>query len=183
MRMSSSRASHKQLDAQAALCPGVWQALRASVPHLATWDDHDYGRTTPGPTSPKRAGAEGLPAILDVPPSDPRRRREASTRAAFGPTGRRVQVILLDTRFFRSPLKLTETRAHGRSVTSRTRTRRRRCSATSNGRGWPLACESPRTCTSLYRQCRSWPKATDGSAGATYRASASACTTWCAISV
>jgi len=42
----------------------------------------------------------------NIPLDDPRRQREGLYYATtFGPLGQRVQVILLDTRFFRSPLK------------------------------------------------------------------------------
>src|SRR3712207_7177711 len=47
----------------------------------------------------------------DVPPGDPRAGREGVYHAeTFGPEGQRVQVILLDTRYFRSPLRPTDQR-------------------------------------------------------------------------
>ena len=93
-----------------AAIPG-YAALRASVPILATWDDHDYGRNDAGVEFPRKR--ESQQAFLDffgVPADSPRRTREGVYHAAtFGPEGRRVQVILLDTRYHRSPLEEFET--------------------------------------------------------------------------
>jgi alkaline phosphatase D len=81
--------------------------LRRTVPVLATWDDHDYGRNDGGADFPHKAAAKQL--FLDfwqVPEGDPRRMRGGVHLAAIvGPEGRRVQIILLDTRTFRSPLR------------------------------------------------------------------------------
>src|SRR5207247_2149539 len=44
-----------------------------------------------------------------LPADDPRRSRPGVYHAAiYGPPGKRLQVILLDTRYFRSPLKVTD---------------------------------------------------------------------------
>ncbi len=49
--------------------------------------------------------------FFEVPKDDPRRRRPGIYSAhRFGPPGRTVQVVLLDTRYFRSPLKKRWTR-------------------------------------------------------------------------
>src|ERR671913_1923743 len=80
----------KESYAQAARVPGL-AALRASVPHLATWDDHDYGKNDAGADFAFRDQAQKL--FLDfwtVPPSDERHRRQAVYHAqTFGPSGRR----------------------------------------------------------------------------------------------
>ena len=95
--------------AKAATIPG-YRALRARVPALAVWDDHDYGQNDAGGDFPYRAEAKAL--FLDfwrVPADDPRRAREGIYFArSFGPPGMRLQVILLDTRSFRSPLIPTD---------------------------------------------------------------------------
>ncbi len=87
--------------------PGFRQ-LRQQVPLMATWDDHDYGLNDGGAEFSKRAESQKL--LLDFfnePADSPRRKQEGVYDAkSFGPTGRRVQVILLDTRYHRSPLKL-----------------------------------------------------------------------------
>lgn len=84
-----------------------YQGLRRRAPILATWDDHDFGVNDGGADYPRRreAQAEFL-RWLEEPATSPRWRRDGVYDAhTFGPVGRRVQVILLDTRFFRSRLK------------------------------------------------------------------------------
>jgi alkaline phosphatase D len=101
----------RQSYEQAAKVPGL-MALRRTVPHLATWDDHDFGKNDAGADFEGRREAQKLfMQFWDVPASDPRRSRDGVYDAqTFGPEGQRVQVILLDTRFFRSPLKPTDER-------------------------------------------------------------------------
>lgn len=81
--------------------------LRAAAPMLATWDDHDYGRNDAGAEYPLREVSQRI--MLDFfgePADSPRRGRPGIYHAeVLGPVGRRVQVILLDTRYFRSPLR------------------------------------------------------------------------------
>jgi alkaline phosphatase D len=100
--MAALRAAYDKLAAQ----PG-FRRLRAATRILATWDDHDYGTDDSGREHPARA--ESQRAFLDfwgVPKDSPRRRRQGVYHAeVFGPPGRRVQVILLDTRYHRSPLE------------------------------------------------------------------------------
>ena len=48
---------------QAAHVPGL-TALRASVPHLATWDDHDYGRNDGGEEFVHKRAPEALCRVL-----------------------------------------------------------------------------------------------------------------------
>ena len=82
-------------------------ALRASCPSLATWDDHDYGVNDGGDDYPQRVESQKI--FLDFwgdPANSARRKRPGVYDAhVFGPEGKRVQIILLDTRYFRSPLK------------------------------------------------------------------------------
>jgi alkaline phosphatase D len=91
--------------------PGL-RRLRDGVPHLATWDDHDYGLNDAGAEfAHKRESQRLFAAFWDLPADDPRRARDGVYFAAvFGPPGKRLQVILLDTRFFRSPLAPTDQR-------------------------------------------------------------------------
>lgn len=86
------------------------QGLRRKAPLLATWDDHDFGGNDAGASYPMKAEAQRLFLdFMDVPAESPRRRREGIYDAAvFGPAGKRVQVILLDTRYFRSDLATGE---------------------------------------------------------------------------
>lgn len=84
-----------------------FRELRRNVPILATWDDHDMGANDAGADYPKRRESkEEFLRWLDEPAESPRRQREGVYDArVFGPPGRRIQVILLDTRTFRGPLK------------------------------------------------------------------------------
>jgi alkaline phosphatase D len=99
--MQLMRSKYQRLAAN----PG-FQSYRSQVPSLATWDDHDYGANDGGCDYPQRAASQQV--FLDFwndPEASPRRQREGIYDArTFGPPGRRVQVILLDTRYFRSPL-------------------------------------------------------------------------------
>lgn len=83
-----------------------FRGLQQRGPVLATWDDHDYGVNDGGADYPMKREAQRLFLdFIDAPPDSPRRRREGIYDAqVFGPIGRRVQIILLDTRYFRSAL-------------------------------------------------------------------------------
>lgn len=83
-----------------------WQALRKKAPLMATWDDHDYGANDAGAEYPQKVESQALFFdFLDEPPDSPRRNRAGVyDTQVFGPPGRRVQVIMLDTRYFRSLL-------------------------------------------------------------------------------
>jgi alkaline phosphatase D len=91
--------------------PGFAQ-LRERVAHVAIWDDHDMGLNDGGAEFPHKQAAKN--AFLDfwrLPSDDPRRTREGLFHAmTMGPAGQRVQVILLDTRWFRSRPKVTDQR-------------------------------------------------------------------------
>jgi alkaline phosphatase D len=86
--------------------------LRANVPVLATWDDHDYGQNDGGGDFAHQRKAKQL--FLDfwgIESDDPRTARPGVYHArVFGPPGQRVQIILLDTRSFRSPFRPTDER-------------------------------------------------------------------------
>jgi len=86
--------------------------LRDSVAHLAVWDDHDYGVNDGGGDFPhKGVSKELFLKFWNVPETDVRRTRDGIYDSRIiGPPGMRVQVILLDLRWFRSPLKITDRR-------------------------------------------------------------------------
>lgn len=79
-------------------------------PILATWDDHDFGQNDGGVDCPiKKEAQVEFWNWLDEPTDSIRRKQEGVYHArTFGPTGKRVQIILLDTRYFRSPMKKVE---------------------------------------------------------------------------
>lgn len=86
--------------------------LRAAVPLAATWDDHDYGLNDAGADFFGREEAQRIfEDFWDVPPDSERASRPGVYDVVtYGPPGRRVQLILLDTRYFRSPLQPTDER-------------------------------------------------------------------------
>lgn len=80
--------------------------LRAEVPLLITWDDHDYGPNDAGGEFAYKAESQRIfNQVWGIGPDDPRSRREGVYHTqTVGPAGQRVQFILLDTRYFRTPL-------------------------------------------------------------------------------
>jgi alkaline phosphatase D len=100
------RNSYEQLAA----IPG-FSALRETCPVIGTWDDHDYGKNDAGEEfEGKQAAKDAFMKFFDTPEDSPLRERGGIYDAKiYGPEGKRVQVILLDTRWFRGPLrKLTK---------------------------------------------------------------------------
>jgi len=97
--------------ARAAKNPTI-RRLRATRPVLATWDDHDFGMNDAGRDFPNKWTSQELFLThWGVADDDPRRERDGVYHeATFGPEGQRIQIILLDTRFFRSSLKVTDDR-------------------------------------------------------------------------
>ena len=100
--MDVLRAKYRLLGEQ----PG-YKKLKAACPVLATWDDHDFGADDSGADYPlRRESQQVFLDFFDAPPDDVRRKRDGVYSAqVFGPEGKRVQLILLDTRYFRSPLQ------------------------------------------------------------------------------
>lgn len=87
-----------------------FSTFRASTPLLTTWDDHDYGANDAGIDYPFKALAKDLYLTAwDIPADDERRQRNGvHTSKIIGPDGQRVQIILLDTRSFRTELMKTD---------------------------------------------------------------------------
>ncbi len=108
------RALKQKKYQQLAAHPGYQELLR-TCPVLATWDDHDYGLNDSGGEFRKKEESQELFLDFFGEPADSPRRRQPGVYDAhiFGPPGRRVQVILLDTRYFRSPLKMLAHRVPG----------------------------------------------------------------------
>jgi len=91
----------------------LFAQLRNQSAILATWDDHDFGVNDGGADFPQRKESRKL--FLDFwPPGQPLPPHDGVYQSTIiGPPGRRVQIILLDTRYFRSPLKRGERRTGG----------------------------------------------------------------------
>jgi alkaline phosphatase D len=80
--------------------------LRDTTPLAATWDDHDFGEDDAGGDFPqKEASRQAFFDFWGEPVDSPRRARDGVYASyVFGPVGQRVQVILLDLRYNRTPL-------------------------------------------------------------------------------
>ena len=81
--------------------------LLAKVPLVGTWDDHDYGQNDAGVEFASKDDAQS--EFLDffgVAKDSPRRTRKGVYESwTFGAGDKCIQVILLDTRYHRSPIK------------------------------------------------------------------------------
>ena len=82
------------------------RTLRESKRVIGTWDDHDYGANDAGRSYPKRDRSQAhVLDFMDVPEEHPGRERAGIYSAhTYGPPGKRVKVILLDTRHDRDPV-------------------------------------------------------------------------------
>ncbi|GMP82021.1 hypothetical protein CsSME_00036510 [Camellia sinensis var. sinensis] len=80
--------------------------LRENVKVIGTWDDHDYGLNDAGKEFDGKITNQRLMLDFLDEPQDSPRRKQAGVYASytFGPAGRQVKVILLDTRYHRDPL-------------------------------------------------------------------------------
>lgn len=94
--------------------PG-YRLLRQRARILGTWDDHDYGENDAGADFIGRGEAQRHFLDFYGEPSDSPRRTRPGIYAShrFGPPGRVVQIVTLDTRYFRSPLRSTESPESG----------------------------------------------------------------------
>lgn len=83
-----------------------WQALVQQTPVLAVWDDHDYGRNDAGREYPLKDASQRIMLDFFGEPADSPRRSQQGVYLAktLGTGDRTVQIILLDTRYFRDPL-------------------------------------------------------------------------------
>ena len=92
----------KNKYAKLAAMPG-YQKLLATCKILSVWDDHDYGVNDGGAAYPKKKESQQI--FLDffnVDKNSPRRKRPGIYDAEiFGTRGKRIQVILFDTRYFK----------------------------------------------------------------------------------
>ncbi|MBK9328891.1 MAG: alkaline phosphatase family protein [Sphingobacteriales bacterium] len=79
-----------------------FKTFKASVPILATWDDHDYGYNNGGKEFPhKTASKNSFMKFWNISPDSPMRSRGGVHNAYYYGEGEfRVQIILLDTRWF-----------------------------------------------------------------------------------
>lgn len=86
--------------------------LQQSCEVIATWDDHDYGVNDGGASYPMRDQSRDVFLKFWRNGNQPPHAGVYDSHF-YGPADRRVQVILLDTRYFRSDLKKGEKRVGG----------------------------------------------------------------------
>jgi alkaline phosphatase D len=86
--------------------------LRQSVAHLAIWDDHDYGKNDAGAEfADKQVSKDAFLKFWKIPVADPMHQRDGVHHAQItGAPGQRLQIIMLDVRWSRSPWKPTDQR-------------------------------------------------------------------------
>jgi len=84
-----------------------FKKLISKVPILATWDDHDYGADNQGSEySSKKEMKSVFLDFFGTPADSPRRKRDGIYGSyMLGPLEKRVQIILLDARYFKTPLR------------------------------------------------------------------------------
>ncbi len=86
-----------------------FRAIRAKLPMMVAWDDHDFGANDAGREFPFRRLAERIhERFWGLDDEDVGGYPGTYYARVFGPAGRRLQIIMLDTRFFRSPLTPTD---------------------------------------------------------------------------
>jgi len=84
----------------------LYQNFKNNIEILATWDDHDYGVNDGGFENPIKEEAQQLFLdFFDVPVNDERRHKEGVYYSkTINVDNNSVKIILLDTRYFRTPL-------------------------------------------------------------------------------
>jgi alkaline phosphatase D len=92
-------ASYKKLSSRV-----EFDRFRRSVPMMTTWDDHDYGANDAGGSFAFKEYAEDVYESYWNSSDEVRERPGIYESRSIGPAGKRVQFIILDTRFFRSDL-------------------------------------------------------------------------------
>jgi len=99
--MTVLRAKYAELASQSGFA-----RLRAEIPVVAIWDDHDFGENDAGGDYPFKDESQRIfPDFWNEPAESPRRDRNGVYASyVFGPPGKRVQVILPDLRYNRTPL-------------------------------------------------------------------------------
>ena len=86
-----------------------FQAVRAAHPMMVAWDDHDMGANDGGKDFPFRRLAERIhERFWGLEKQDVGAWPGTYYARTFGPEGKRTQVIMLDTRFFRTALTPTD---------------------------------------------------------------------------
>lgn len=86
-----------------------FQAVRQALPMMVAWDDHDYGGNDAGAEFAFQPFAERIhERFWGLDSEDVGQWAGTYYARTFGPEGQRVQMIMLDTRSFRSRLTQTD---------------------------------------------------------------------------
>ena len=86
-----------------------FQAVRAKFPMMVAWDDHDFGANDAGGDFVFREFAERVhETFWGLAGEDVGQWPGTYYARSFGPDGKRTQIIMLDTRMFRSALTPTD---------------------------------------------------------------------------
>ncbi|RAN37869.1 alkaline phosphatase D family protein [Hyphomonas pacifica] len=86
-----------------------FRSVRAHLPMMVAWDDHDYGANDAGREFPFRRLSERIhERFWGLDSKDVGAWPGTYYARTFGPEGKRTQIIMLDTRYFRSPLTPTD---------------------------------------------------------------------------
>ena len=95
--------------------PG-FQKLKQRATLMATWDDHDYGANDMGNDFKLREESQKeFIRFFDFAKDDAINDQQGIYHSrVFGPEGKRVQIIMLDTRYHRDPLVKAKTRRRGK---------------------------------------------------------------------
>ncbi len=103
--MDTLRAKYNRLGAKES-----YQSLKNNVPIIATWDDHDFGWNDAGRHYPFKQEAKKIFLdFFDEPADSERRKREGIyTTYNYDLHGKKIQVIMLDSRTFRDNLILNQ---------------------------------------------------------------------------
>lgn len=83
-----------------------FKKLFETCPIIATWDDHDYGANDAGKEYPQKENSKRIFLEFWGEPKDSDRYKHEGIYTSYylGPEGKKIQIILLDTRTFRSQL-------------------------------------------------------------------------------
>lgn len=90
-----------------AAMPGYIKLMASHIPIFATWDDHDYGADDAGADLPQKDISKKVFLDFFEEPANSLRRTHGGIYDSkiIGEDGKRVQLIALDLRYFRSSLK------------------------------------------------------------------------------
>jgi alkaline phosphatase D len=83
-----------------------YRKLLATTPIIGTWDDHDFGHDNAGKEYPQKAESQRLFwDFMQEPANSPRRQQDGVYNVhTYGPIGKQVKIILLDSRTHRDSL-------------------------------------------------------------------------------